>query len=185
LGRLQVQNHTVSLTERENLLLMDRGQLAAGFRVSRFHQILKTRQVTVHPGGDDANRIPNIFHYPFRFIFHLKHYPRLGIIEPMKCHHPGILGATGIAPGNALIRDLVDDFSVPLLFITSNLGFPVQVPAICFYDLRDTLHKKGKVFKLAPFLIDILNGPIDFNAVFDARHTIATSLSIFFHWTAL
>jgi hypothetical protein len=30
----------------------------------------------VHPGGDDANRIPNIFHYPFRFIFHLKHYPR-------------------------------------------------------------------------------------------------------------
>src|SRR5688572_16001326 len=105
----------------------------------------------------------------------------------MKRHHTGIDGAASARPGDALIGNLFGDLRLPLLFFSSNIGFPMQMLVVELLDLLHAFHEFRKLFKLRPLVISGPHGDIDFDRLFNDGHVVllsreltsSTSLHIF------
>src|SRR5688572_5318424 len=93
----------------------------------------------------------------------------------MKRHHTGIYGASSARPGDALIGNLFGDLRLPLLFFSSNIGFPMQMPVVELLDLLHAFHEFRKLFKLRPLVISGPHGNIDFDRLFNDGHVVLLS----------
>src|SRR6478672_13871313 len=81
-----------------------------------FDEVFKSFQIPRHPLRNDPDRIAGFFDEGLRVIFHLEHDFRASGREDMECHHPTVRRSAPAPPGNALIGNLLRNFSIPFLF---------------------------------------------------------------------
>jgi hypothetical protein len=58
-------------------------------------------------------------------------------------HDAGVVLALGVAPGDTLLRVLLDDLRIPLMTLAAELGDPVKPAIIQLPDFLDPSMKRG------------------------------------------
>jgi uncharacterized membrane protein len=75
-------------------------------------------------------------------------------------------------PGDAMIRNLLDDLGSPLFFFSADFSAPVKPSIIKLPDFFYPFHEPGKFFELRPLIVDMIERAIDFDRFFYAFHEI-------------
>src|ERR1041384_4735461 len=89
---------------------------------SRFDESLKSFQISLHAQRDGVTLIIYIFNKKtLGEIGHVQADLRSRIRKGLKHHNAVIDGAISTGPGNALVRRLLGNLRVPLLFLSRNV----------------------------------------------------------------
>jgi hypothetical protein len=81
--------------------------------------------------------------------------------------HAGVVLAVRVAPGDALVGQLLGDLGVPLVAGAAELGDPMEVLVVDLADLLDALHELRELLELGPLVVRRLDRNLDFDALLD------------------
>src|ERR1043166_10140072 len=90
------------------------------------HEGLKSCQISSYMRRHHADRISEMLHHALRVICQLQQDLGSVIRETMEGHDTPVDGAAATPPGDALVRCLLGDLRVPLLFLACDLGLPMD-----------------------------------------------------------
>src|ERR1051325_7894078 len=85
-------------------------------------------------------------------------------------HGAAVQGAGGGAPGDDLVRLLLQDLGGPLLAGAGDLGDPAQRLVVDLLHLGDALHEGGELLELRPLVVGRADGDVDLDGLLDALH---------------
>ncbi len=82
--------------------------------------------VGLHPVGQDTKLVGDVLHHPVRVDIHLSGDPGVGVVEPVKGDHPGVVGANVGLPRHPLIGVLLGDRGAEFPSLPDNVKHPMS-----------------------------------------------------------
>src|SRR5262249_16252653 len=123
----------------------------------------------LHAPRDEAERVPDVLRHTLGVVDEREpHAGPLG--DRVEEHRPGGVGALEVLPGDAAIGGLVRDLRVPLLLLARDLRAPVEPLVVELSHFLDAFHEAWKLFKLRPLVVDLAQGRLDVDRLFDFGH---------------
>src|SRR5437870_2286945 len=149
---------------------LDFASPGAGRDAAGFNEFTEALEITLDPAGDDTERRSGVFHRAFRFIVETQHDARPAAIEGTEHHGAVIPRATGAAPRDPFVRQLLDDLGGPFLFLRADLRTPAEVRVVELIDLFHALHELRKGLELSPLVVCGGDGHLNVDGFLDRSH---------------
>src|SRR5204863_6795932 len=108
--------------------------------VARLHHPLEAQEVALDAAVERAAALAAPLTDPFRLLLDADVDPRVVGGEAVEGDDAGVHGALARAPGDALVRPLLDDLGVELARDPGELHAPVQMMIVHLADLLDAFH---------------------------------------------
>src|SRR5215218_933613 len=147
---------------------------------ARLDHLLEALEVALHAAVRGAERVAELLLDPLGHEVHLDHHARALVVELVERDDARVLLAVGVAPCDALVRQLLGDLGVPLVAAAAELGDPVEVRVVDLPDLLDTLHELRELLELGPLVIGRLHGDLDLDGLLDRGHAALLSAGLGF-----
>src|SRR5581483_202896 len=107
-------------------VLLDLAAPGAGLVAARLDEALEALQVSLDARRHDADHVADVLDQALGLVLELKHDARLRGREAVEGHDARIRRSVDVAPGDALVGDLLGDASVPLLLLAADVRLPVE-----------------------------------------------------------
>ena len=88
---------------------------------------------------------------------------------------PALRSPPSLVPGDALVRDLLHDPSVPLLMAAADFGRPVQARVIQLTHFFHAFHEARELLELSPLIVGGAGWDVDLDRPFYGGHALRTS----------
>src|SRR5205823_3480803 len=120
---------------------------------SLLDELLETPEVPLDAHIVRAEHVTDALGDVLRFPVHLELDLRLALAEWDEAHDALVASARCAAPRDDPVRDLLGDFSVPLLDLPPDLRAPVQALVVELLDSFDTVHESREFLELSPLVV--------------------------------
>src|SRR5436190_3769742 len=150
--------------------LVDRPAPGARLRAAGLDEVLESLHVALDPPLNDAERGTRLLDRALRLDLQLERDAAAALVEPMERHHACVAGALDRGPGDALVRLLLGDPSLPRLVVAADVRDPLQGGVVELTDGLHALHERREALELGPLVIRGADGYRDVDGFHDLGH---------------
>src|SRR6185436_1476632 len=152
-----------SLVSTLDLPAVNLSSPGAGFHAPVLDKVFETFQIAFDSSRNKSERIANLLADALRFIGHPQGDAGPPLTQRLKHHHTGIRSAGRASPCDAIVRNLLVDFRIPLFAFPADVYHPMQALVIQLLHPLDAFHKAWELLELCPLVINARHRDIDFN----------------------
>src|SRR4051812_593098 len=151
----------------DDLALLDLAAPGAGLLIAQLDERAEALQVAARRALHEAQAGGHLLVQPVRREVEQEHHAGQVLVDLVERDDALVPRAALGLPGDALVRDLVDDLEVPLALDEPDLGAHLQVRVVLLRDRLDPLHPARRFLELRPLVVRDLEGHGHVDVVLD------------------
>src|SRR5215208_8335430 len=156
-------------TASESALARHLAAPGARLLTARLDELLEPLEVALDAPVGDAEGVTDLLLQALGHEIHLDGDARGAVVDLVERHDACVVLAVDVAPGDALLRLLLDDLRIPLVSLAAEFGDRVQPALVELRDRLNALHELREFLELRPLVVRRVDRHIDFDRLFDCR----------------